>query len=33
MALTCGMIAMVDDAIGRVLASLKRNGLDRRTRS
>jgi arylsulfatase A-like enzyme len=31
MALSCGMIAMIDDAIGRVLANLKRNGLDQNT--
>jgi arylsulfatase A-like enzyme len=31
MALSCGMIGMIDDAIGRVLASLRRNGLDDNT--
>ncbi len=31
MALTCGMIAMVDDAIGAILARLKENGLDENT--
>jgi arylsulfatase A-like enzyme len=31
MALTCGMIAMVDDAIGAILAGLKAHGMDENT--
>ncbi len=30
-ALTCGMIAMVDDGVGKILAALKANGLDENT--
>ena len=30
-ALTCGMIAMVDDSVGKILAALKANGLDENT--
>jgi arylsulfatase A-like enzyme len=31
MALTCGMISMVDDAVGEILNTLKRQGLDEET--
>jgi arylsulfatase A-like enzyme len=31
LALTCGMITLVDDAIGRVMAQLRSNGLDQET--